>query len=327
MTREVLREQLGTISHIGHREVRFSGSESAAAGLRTADDVFQVTGRIPDIGHTRDSLPELARLAAGARLREGAAGVEVSASFLGRRNFNRYDAEDVVGRALSDRLGLPYHSRRAGTAPPPGYAGWRLTMDGQEATLMARVAGRPLHRRDYKRHAIPGTLHPPVAAAMALLAEPGPGQQVLDPCCGAGTVLIEAGRLQPQARLRGYDLDPGALAAARANAAASGTPVAFGRGDAARLPLPDRSVDRVLTNPPWGGQVPPGGRLSGTPGRLWAEIRRVLRPDGRAVVLIPDTAALASAIGHGLLPAHVQHVSLSGAHPHIVLLTPAPDRL
>lgn len=26
-------------------------------------------------------------------------GVEVSASFLGRRNFNRYDAEDAVGQA------------------------------------------------------------------------------------------------------------------------------------------------------------------------------------------------------------------------------------
>ncbi|MFI0418304.1 TRM11 family SAM-dependent methyltransferase [Spongiactinospora sp. 9N601] len=386
VAREVLGERLGTVTWIGHREVRFIGSAAGSTGLRTADDAFLLAATMPDIGRGRDALGALARLAgqvAGIDA-AGHAGVEVSASFLGRRNFSRYDAEDAAGAALAVRLGVPYHSRRDGTPPPPGYGAWRLTLDGTDATLMLRVAPRPLHRRAYKRHTVPGTLHPPVAAAMARLADIRPGDVVADPCCGAGTLLIEAARLQPDAVPRGYDLDPTALHAARANASAAGlggptskhaprgytppptnTPAAalseptfehpgaatlprghtpdptaprpydpaailsgpiFESADAAALPLPDGGVDRLLANPPWGGQVAPRGRLARAPSALWPEIRRLLRPDGRAVVLIPDTAELAAAIAHGLLPAHVQHVSLSGAHPHIAVLIPAPRR-
>lgn len=321
---EILTAGLGTIAAVGHRTVEFVAGrvEPGVLGLRTADDVFLVAGRVPDIGHTREGLGRLGALARSADLgraaRGAARGVEVSASFLGRRNFNRYDAEDAVGVVLAERLGVPYHSRRGGAPPPEGYAGWRLVLDGGHATLMARVAARPLHRRGYKRHTIPGTLHPPVAAAMARLAAPRPGELVVDPCCGAGTLLIEAGRIQPRARRYGFDLDPRALAAARANAGRD--PIVLRRADAARLPLPDGGVDVVVCNPPWGGQVAPGGELAAAPRRWWAEVARVLRPGGRAVVLLPDTAELGAAIRCGLRPGHLQHISLSGAHPHIAVL-------
>lgn len=350
---EILAAGLGTITRAGHRSVEFAADRPGPGvlRLRTADDVFLVAGRAPDVGHTRDGLGALAGLArsvdarrlirarrelggaAGPGGKTGIAGIEVSASFLGRRNFNRYDAEDAVGAVLAERLGVPYHSRRGGAPPPDGCAGWRLVLDGVHACLMARVAARPLHRRDYKRRTIPGTLHPPVAAAMARLAGPRPGELVVDPCCGAGTLLIEAAQAQPLARLHGFDLDPRALAAARANAegaeGAGGAEGAAGivlrRADAARLPLPDGSVDAVVCNPPWGGQVAPGGGLAAAPGRWWAEVARVLRPEGRAVVLVPDTAALGVAIRHGLLPGHLRHLSVSGAHPHVAVLTKKKD--
>ncbi|MEV5414333.1 methyltransferase domain-containing protein [Thermopolyspora sp. NPDC052614] len=341
---EILAGGLGVVTRVGRRSVEFATDrlDAGVLGLRTADDVFLVAGRAPDVGHTRDGLGALGGLARAADLGRpawsrpgggiagfsgvaGVSGVEVSASFLGRRNFNRYDAEDAVGAVLAERLGVPYHSRRGGAAPPEGCAGWRLVLDGAHATLMARVAARPLHRRDYKRRTVPGTLHPPVAAAMARLAAPRPGELVVDPCCGAGTLLIEARLTQPLARLQGYDLDPGALAAARANA--GGDPrIALRRADAARLPLPDASVDVVLANPPWGGQVAPGGALAAAPERWWAELARVLCPEGRAVVLVPDTAGLAVAIRHGLLPSHLRHLAISGAHPHVVVLRTARAR-
>src|SRR5690606_31518530 len=70
-------------------------------------------------------------------------------------------------------------------------------------------------------------------------------------------------------------------------------------------------------------QVRAYGRLAVRPARWWAELARVLADDGQAVVLIPDTADLAAAIGHGLRPAMVQQVSLFGAQPYIVRLVPA----
>ncbi|MBB2908868.1 SAM-dependent methyltransferase [Streptosporangium becharense] len=333
MAAEILQLGLGTITRLGHREVHFCTRrpEPRTVRLRTADDVFLLAARSPDVGPARADVAGLAGLAAVAdtetllRHRQDCGGsgeltgVEVSASFLGRRNFNRYDAEDAVGLALSRRLGVGYHPRRGGSAPPAGHSAWRLTLDGTRATLMLRIADRPLHRRAYKLRTIPGTLHPPVAAAMAGLADIRPEHRVLDPCCGAGTLLVEAGALQPEARLHGFDLDPDALRAARANAAGSPA-VTLRPADAGDLPLPDGSVDRVVCNPPWGAQVDARGLLGAAPSRWWGELRRVLVPDGMAVVLIPDADDLATAIRQRLTPVHLQQVRLSGARSYIIRL-------
>ncbi|GII30249.1 methyltransferase domain-containing protein [Planotetraspora mira] len=330
---EILQRGLGVVTHLGHREVHFRTDDSRAqvTGLRTADDVFLLAAQCQDTGTAKQSGGALARLADAAdlgeltRLREAhggssaVTGVEVSASFLGRRNFNRYDVEDAVGQALARRLGVDYHSRRAGTAPPAGYGGWRVTLDGTRATLMLRVADRPLHRRPYKRCSVPGTLHPPLAAAMARMAGIRPGDTVLDPCCGAGTLLIEAARQQPQARLYGVDLDVRALSAAEENTA--GLPVALGRADAGRLPFADGGVHCVLSNPPWGGQVAARGLLSASSVHWWTELRRVLAPGGTAVVLLPDADGVATAIERRLAPVHVQRVRISGAQSFLVRLT------
>ncbi|MEU7746705.1 RNA methyltransferase [Nonomuraea sp. NPDC049158] len=146
-------------------------------------------------------------------------GVEVSASFVGRRNYSRFDIEDAVGAELARPLGLPYHSRRDGRVPPEGSTAWRVTVEDGQAVIALRVPARPLHRRPYKTESVPGTLHPPVAAAMAVLARLDRAGTVLDPCCGAGTTLIEARALAPHARLLGFDHDPRAVHVAAANAA------------------------------------------------------------------------------------------------------------
>ncbi|GAB2984125.1 hypothetical protein GCM10023080_057460 [Streptomyces pseudoechinosporeus] len=327
---EVLGSGLGAVTDLRHREVHFRSHRSTPP-LRTADDVFLLAAQRPDIGTTRQRLHELTELAhladtdhllslrhsatASAR---GITGIDVSASFLGRRTFTRYDAEDVVGQALARRLGVPYHSRRTGTAPPPGCCGWRLTLDGTRATLMLRVEDRPLHRRAYKQHTIPGTLHPPLAAAMATLADIRPGHAVLDPCCGAGTLLIEAALAQPDAHFHGFDLSADAITAARANAGE--LPVAIRRSDAGRFPLSDNSVDRVLCNPPWGTQAHARGLLATAPSRWWTELRRVLAPEGTAVLLLPDREDLTTAIRHHFTPVHMQRLRLSGAQPFLVHL-------
>lgn len=327
---EILRTGSATPEGIGHREVAFRGGPGGAVRPRLADDVFLVAARGPDPGPHRsglDALAELARSvdpAALARERRalggpaGLGGVEVSASFLGRRTYNRYDIEDAVGGALAERAGVAFHSRREGGAPPSGYSGWRLTLDGSRASLLLRLGERPAHRRGWKSASVPGTLHPPVAAAMAQAAGLLPGQRVLDPCCGAGTLLVEAHHTVPGLALTGLDLDPAALRAARSNTA--GLPVRIGRGDAGELPFADGSVDRVLCNPPWGEQVAPLGVLARRPERWWHELARVLAGDGCAVLLLPDARGLVSALDHGLAPAEVQRLSLFGNHPFLVRL-------
>jgi 23S rRNA G2445 N2-methylase RlmL len=338
---EILQLELGGITAVGHRSVHFRAwrpYDTGVTALRTADDVFLLGARGPEAGTARSALPALGELVEktaperllhhrNALLSHPAGrppGVEVSASFLGRRRFNRYDAEDAVGNALAARLDVPYHPRRTEGAPPPDYAAWRLTLDGTEATLMLRITPRPLHRRPYKQRSVPGSLHPPLAAAMTRLADIGPGHTVLDPCCGAGTLLIEAALAHPEAaRYQGYDIDRTALAAARTNKrTAAADHIRIHRADAGRLPLPSATVDRVVCNPPWGTQVHPRASLAATPSAWWRELRRVLTPTGIAVLLLPSPTPLSEAIQTNLIPTHTQRVHLSGTPAYLVRLQP-----
>ncbi|QYN34741.1 methyltransferase domain-containing protein [Pseudonocardia sp. DSM 110487] len=326
---EVLAEEvcgLGTVQAVGHREVRFTArADPAVLGLTTADDVFVIAAEAGGIGRARADLNRLRCAVAAADLeralrdRERCGGMpgvptlDVSASVLGRRAFNRYDLEDAAGTVLARRLGLPYRSRRADARPPAGGLSWRLTVVDDRVTVALRIPGRPLHRRSYKAASVPGTLHPPLAAAILRVAEIGAGHVVLDPCCGAGTLPIEAAGTG--ARVVGSDVDPAAVAAAVANGA--DLPVTWSVADAGALPLRDDTVDRVVVNPPWARQVVPRGRLAAHPHRLWREVSRVLAPSGRIVALLPDRHPPAGLLAERTIP-----VSLFGSHPVITVLRP-----
>ncbi|MFG1705981.1 TRM11 family SAM-dependent methyltransferase [Nonomuraea sp. M3C6] len=343
---EIRRSRLGVVRGVRHREVWFEASSGAdLLGLRTADDVLLAAAVVDGVGHGRSALRRLARAAreldVGLLARSGAGGpaksgvgrsarsgdgLEVSASFVGRRNYTRFEIEDAVGAELARPLRQPYHSRRDGVRPPQGAMSWRVTIEGDQAVIAVRLADRPLHRRSYKTASIRGTLHPPVAAAMAELARLGGARTVLDPCCGAGTTLIEAHALAPHLRLVGFDHDPAALEAAAANARTAGvrtahagagaveSPFGWAVADAGRIPVAGGTADRVLVNPPWGRQVPPRGLLARDGGLLWREVRRVLAADGLAVALVHD------GIPHGFVVEEAVRVSLSGQHPVIAVL-------
>lgn len=301
---------LGRVERIGHREVLFHADVSGL-DLRCADDVFAVAAEIEGVGHTRAALDVLTRAVRSVDLAPLLAGrdvstMDVSASFLGRRTYNRYDLEDAVGQPLAARTGLRYVSRRGGAVPPPGLS-WRLTVTDDRALLALRLASRPLHRRPWRRVTRPGSLHPPLAAAMLRLAGPLAGRRLLDPCCGVGTIPLEAGDLSIVAT----DHAPAAVAAARANGL---TPVAV--ADAGRLPLDRGAVDVVVSNPPWDRQVRATGVLGHSPGRFWSELRRVLGPHGRAVLLLP------AGTKPGLTVLSRHPVSLSGRHAEVLVMTP-----
>ncbi len=82
------------------------------------------------------------------------------------------------------------------------------------------------------------------------LAEIFPGQTVLDLGSGAGLdVLLSARRVGPQGRVYGLDMTDEMLELARSNAREAGaTNVEFLRGRIEDVPLPDRSVDVIISN-------------------------------------------------------------------------------
>ena len=122
-----------------------------------------------------------------------------------------------------------------------------------------------------------------VAASMGCgvptaVADLHPGETVLDLGSGAGAdVLISARRVAPGGHAIGLDMTDEMLALARANAAEAGVDnVEFVKGYIEAIPLPDASVDVVISNCVI--------NLSADKGRVLAEVARVLKPGGRFAV-------------------------------------------
>jgi len=148
-----------------------------------------------------------------------------------------------------------------------------------DPTSTAAVFGADL----YSAEAADGIPEAAVAASLGCgvptaVADLHPGEVVLDLGSGAGAdVLISARRVSPGGRAIGLDMTTEMLDLARANAAGAGvTNVEFIQGYLEAIPLPDASVDVVISNCVI--------NLAADKHVVLREAARVLRPGGRFAV-------------------------------------------
>jgi ubiquinone/menaquinone biosynthesis C-methylase UbiE len=111
-----------------------------------------------------------------------------------------------------------------------------------------------------------------------MVADLNAGETVLDLGSGGGIdVLLSARRVGPTGKAYGLDMTDEMLDLARRNAAEAGaTNVKFLRGHIENIPLPDGSVDVVISNCVI--------NLSTDKPAVFASMHRVLRPGGRVGV-------------------------------------------
>lgn len=109
-------------------------------------------------------------------------------------------------------------------------------------------------------------------------AEIQPGETVLDIGSGAGIDTIIAAKLVgPDGRALGLDMLDEMIDRARAHAQEAGVDAEFIQGEMEAIPLPDATIDVVISN----GVI----NLSPRKSRVLAEIFRVLKPGGRMCIV------------------------------------------
>src|SRR5882724_4963269 len=160
---------------------------------------------------------------------------------------------------------------------------------GQAALRVVSGAGNACCGSDAITSALYGELQKselPEAAVLAslgcgnptALAELKPGETVLDLGSGGGIdVLLSARRVSPGGKAYGLDMTDEMLALARENQRKAGvTNVEFLKGEIENIPLPDASVDVIISNCVI--------NLSADKRKVLAEAFRVLKPGGRFAV-------------------------------------------
>ena len=104
-------------------------------------------------------------------------------------------------------------------------------------------------------NAIAMSIHPATAAMLMYLAKPylKENAQILDPCCGVGTMLIERDILVPAREKYGIDIFGDAIDMARENAALAGEKINFIHRDYFDFKH-DYKFDEIVTNMPVKGK-------------------------------------------------------------------------
>ncbi|WP_267641619.1 methyltransferase domain-containing protein [Haloarchaeobius amylolyticus] len=265
-----------------------TGVERIGVGLATAGSVapdrvrgLAYTHRASRlVGRTDAAIDSAVALLEAAGIdREGSVAVRAR-DVRGATGISTSDAERALGQVLVDRgftvdLDDPDHELRAVFAPleEPDEDGG----DGDDETDPTAGEGGVCalgwlaveSTRDFgdrmptdKPFFQPGSMDPLLARAVVNIAGAAPGQRLLDPMCGTGGVLVEAGLVG--ADVVGTDAQAKMVAGATENLShfldsadhAIEDPGDWHvcRGDATRLPLRDDAIDAVVFDAPYGRQ-------------------------------------------------------------------------
>ena len=273
--------------------VYFWGDEAALARadlcLRMGERVLLELGRFPATSF--DELFERTRALPWERWIGKDAAFPVTGHSLDSKLFSVSDCQKIIKKAVVERLKERYHV--AWFAETAETVQIRFSIMKDQVSMCLDTCGEGLHKRGYRPAHNAAPLRETLAAAMVTLSRYRGRDDFADPFCGSGTIPIEAaliardlapGRdrhfaamdwrsLEPgiwtqereAARAREYhgdyrifasDIDPKAVAIARANAQRAGV------GDIVQFEVADaRGFDRktqrgvIVTNPPYGERI------------------------------------------------------------------------
>ena len=297
IAREELSERFADTGHLKILErkpqrilFQYAGNPRELLSLRTAEHLFLVLKRMPKMTRSRSSLAALSGSLSRMGFKEvfaccRQAGISVrrrvpfrvTSRLSGKRNFRRLDLQRVIERALSERGWYLASSNAALDV-------W-AEVHGDDGYISLKLSANDMAQRPYKQAHIPASLKPTLAYSMARLSRPHPNDVFLDAMCGAGTILLERAEIDRYRYLIGGDVSTEALDATVTNFGRKHQPRQFFHWDARTLPLRSNTVDKIVCNLPFGETIGNVSQLTNLYRHCLREYARVLKPNGRMVLL------------------------------------------
>ncbi len=195
---EVLAEELRQLgaSHLEllNRAVRFSGDKElmyrANLHLRTALRVLIPVHHFhletqKDLYHETQKIDWSSHLKVTRTL---AVDGRIHSSLFTHTKYARLRVKDAIVDQFRESTGL----RPSVDVNTPSLR-VHLHLDETKGTILLDSSGDSLHRRGYRLDPIEAPLNEVLAAGIILLGNWTPGQTMIDPMCGSGTLLAEAG--------------------------------------------------------------------------------------------------------------------------------------
>ncbi len=204
----------------------------------------------------------------------------------------------------------------------------RVDVRDRQCLVGIQYTKNELSKRFPNEYAPRASLKTNVAYAMLQLAhiEEHEPEVLLDPFCGAGTVLMETAEVYPDIEVLGSDISHRAARGTRENAEAAGLGdrISVKQADARELYRHyDRGeADLIVTNPPYGKRLGADKNFYEFYRDVLGQFVRTLSPEGRVVMLVYKRGVFRGAIGE--YPQfdirHVRVVETGGLYPGIFVL-------
>jgi len=193
-----------------------------------------------------------------------------------------------------------------------GFVGIQLTKD-------------PLYKRFKKIFNHPAAIKSTLAYGMIRLAEIKDGETLLDPMCGSGTIPLEAASLyKDKIKIYAGDIAEDFVEKARENAKANNLEdfIKFMHLDATELEKYFSSIDKLITNPPYGVRIAKRKNLKIFYRKFLESLSKVLSKEGRAVIINLKADMFRSIILRlkCFKIVHERVVESGGIYPHIFVL-------
>ncbi|ADC65692.1 putative RNA methylase [Ferroglobus placidus DSM 10642] len=208
----------------------------------------------------------------------------IRANRVGEHGFTSIDIAREAGQAVIDRYKEDFGVRLRVNLDEPDVIIRCDLVDDDFVVGVDTTGDEALHKRNYRIYQHPAPLNPTIASSLVRLSGWSHNYSLLDPMCGSGTILIEAGMIaknipvckfrenyaykklfklpEPEweekdveLKLYGMEKFKKHVEGARKIAEYVGIPVTYIQGDARKLDEYFDSIDFIVTNPPYGLRI------------------------------------------------------------------------